>query len=335
MDAATNRMETEGLLEDILTANPDMLEEGLQLVGRQTPTAGGNLDLLGVDSDGRLVVFELKRGILTRDAVAQVIDYSSDLNRMDLDRLRRHVEERSGNLGIEKVDNFEKWYSDNLPDEDIESLTPPRMVLVGLGADDTTERMVNYMAASGMDISLLTFYGFSNVDGKMLLTRHVEVSATDSQSRVRLSGKTSAPERRRLFDEHATELDVKELLDASRGMFLEQFKSQFRDARRNRMHFNRDRTSFLFIELDEAEDKNGIHLGFHPVAVDLTLDKFGQLDNRDIPFQTVPSRNKHTDRVDYEVKFPIYSLEEWDVRKEQLTELTRSVFSAYQESQSS
>ena len=59
---ATNQMETEGLLEDILTANPDMLEDGLQLVGRQTSTAGGPLDLLGVDTDGRLVVYELKRG---------------------------------------------------------------------------------------------------------------------------------------------------------------------------------------------------------------------------------------------------------------------------------
>ena len=76
----TNRMETEGLLEDILTANPDMLEDGLQLVGRQTSTAGGPLDLLGVDTDGRLVVYELKRGRLNRDAVAQVIDYASDLN---------------------------------------------------------------------------------------------------------------------------------------------------------------------------------------------------------------------------------------------------------------
>ena len=90
--------ESEALLEDILTRNPDMLEEGLQLVGRQTGTAGGPLDLLGVDRDGRLVVFELKRGTLNRDAVAQVIDYASYLDAMDLDSLYRHVAERSGIL---------------------------------------------------------------------------------------------------------------------------------------------------------------------------------------------------------------------------------------------
>ena len=113
----TNQMETEGLLEDILTANPDMLEDGLQLVGRQTSTTGGPLDLLGVDTDGRLVVYELKRGRLNRDAVAQVIDYASSLDVMDEEALYRHISEQSGNLDIQKIDNFGEWYSNNWSDE--------------------------------------------------------------------------------------------------------------------------------------------------------------------------------------------------------------------------
>lgn len=153
----TNQMETEGLLEDILTANSDMLEEGLELVGRQTSTAGGPLDLLGVDTDGRLVVFELKRGALNRDAVAQVIDYASSLDAMGRDRLISHIEQWSGNLGIKKEDGFAGWYSDNCEGQTLEELMPPRLVLGGLGVDDTTERMVSYMADGGMDISLLTF----------------------------------------------------------------------------------------------------------------------------------------------------------------------------------
>ena len=56
------QMEAESLLEDTLVANPDLLMPGLKLVGRQTPTAGGPLDLLGVDRYGRLSLFELKRG---------------------------------------------------------------------------------------------------------------------------------------------------------------------------------------------------------------------------------------------------------------------------------
>ena len=69
----TGQLESESGLEDILVKNPGLLMEDLTLVGRQTPTEGGPLDLLGVDEYGRLVVFELKRGTLSRDAVAQVI----------------------------------------------------------------------------------------------------------------------------------------------------------------------------------------------------------------------------------------------------------------------
>ena len=54
--------ETEHLLEDLLVASPQLLEPGLKLIGRQVPTDGGPLDLLGVDQDGRITVFELKRG---------------------------------------------------------------------------------------------------------------------------------------------------------------------------------------------------------------------------------------------------------------------------------
>ena len=80
---SNNRLESEQLLEDALVENPDLLIEDLTLIGRQTPTEGGPLDLLGVDGDGKLVVFELKRGTLSRDAVAQIIDYASDLDSMD------------------------------------------------------------------------------------------------------------------------------------------------------------------------------------------------------------------------------------------------------------
>jgi RecB family endonuclease NucS len=60
---------TERLLEDVLAGSADLLMPNLHLIGRQTDTTGGPLDLIGVDEDGHLVVFELKRGTLTREAV--------------------------------------------------------------------------------------------------------------------------------------------------------------------------------------------------------------------------------------------------------------------------
>ena len=139
---AIGQAETEKLLEDTLVSRPDLLLEDLTLVGRQTPTESGPLDLLGVDDEGKLVVFELKRGTLSRDAVAQVIDYASYLDDMDLMDLADYISQRSGNHGIEKVEDFQSWYTDDLGFDDLDSLKPIRTILVGLGVDSTTERMV-------------------------------------------------------------------------------------------------------------------------------------------------------------------------------------------------
>jgi len=98
--------ETENLLEEIIVHSPDLLLPDLKLVGRQTDVPGGALDLLGVDGDGNLVVFELKRGVLNREAVAQIIDYTSYLSYLEPEELSRHISERSGKSGIDKIDDF-------------------------------------------------------------------------------------------------------------------------------------------------------------------------------------------------------------------------------------
>ncbi len=172
---AVNKTETENQLEEVIVNCPDLLLKNLKLVGRQTETSGGALDLLGVDEDGRLVIFELKRGILTREAVAQIIDYASYLSNLGIDDLISHISERSGNLGIDKIDNFNNWYQEHFG-MDISTLIKPRMVLVGLGADERTKRMVSFLAQGDIDMSLITFHGFEG-DGNILLARQVQVES--------------------------------------------------------------------------------------------------------------------------------------------------------------
>ena len=173
----TNRMDSERHLEEILVENPELLMPGLTLVGRQTQTEGGPLDLLGVDSDGRLVVFELKRDTPSRDAVAQIIDYASDLENMDLATLVNYISDNSEKRGIDRIDDFEEWYK-NLGYDSLDSLRPLRMFLVGLGVDNKIKRMVNFLAQNGLDISLLTYYGFEQ-DGKILLARQMRVEGQE------------------------------------------------------------------------------------------------------------------------------------------------------------
>ncbi|MBM4284817.1 MAG: DUF91 domain-containing protein [Deltaproteobacteria bacterium] len=177
--------ETENQLEEIIVRSPELLLPDLKFVGRQTETSGGPLDLLGVDSDGNLAIFELKRGTLTRDAVAQVVDYASFLAELSNDELSRHISERSGRIGIEKIDDFRTWYQEQFS-SDLPISRKIRIFLIGLGADDRTRRMVSFLANSELDISLITFYGFKKNDS-IYLARHVEVQAKVAADETRIT----------------------------------------------------------------------------------------------------------------------------------------------------
>lgn len=167
--------ETEQRLEELLVASPELLLDGLSLIGRQLPSEGGILDLLGIDPDGRLVLLELKRGTLTRDAVAQILDYASDLTSYDPDQLARLIEGHSGKKGIDPVEDFTDWYAREFPNSQGVLEKIPRMVLVGLGVDSRAKRIVNFLAESGVDIQLLTFHAFRS-GGSLFLAKQVETT---------------------------------------------------------------------------------------------------------------------------------------------------------------
>ena len=51
--------DTERLLEEVLMHSPHVLMKDLRVIGRQTETPGGPLDLLGIDGEGRTVSFKV------------------------------------------------------------------------------------------------------------------------------------------------------------------------------------------------------------------------------------------------------------------------------------
>lgn len=201
----------EEVLEETLVRRPEMLESGLHLVGRQTPTDGGPLDLLGVDAGGRLVVYELKREKLTREAVTQCIDYASSLDMMAPEELAAFIAEHSGTGGIDKIEEFEEWYQESFAENELDDLLPPRLVLVGLGVDERAERMARFLSEGGIDISVLTFYGFQH-EGGTLLARQVEVE----RSAAPLTGQRtnqSAAERRLALEKRLAERGYTDLFE--------------------------------------------------------------------------------------------------------------------------
>ena len=328
----TGQTKSEQWLEENLVSRPELLMPGLTLVGRQTQTEGGPLDLLGVDSDGRLALFELKRGMLSRDAVAQIVDYASYLEGMRPDALADYIANRSGANGIEKIDDFEEWYIESTEAESLESLIPLRMFLVGLGVDDRTERMVNFLANKGMDISLLTFYGFE-YEGKTFLARQMRVeSAVEPVSRP----SRQRPSRAEMWDSlvsRARDLGVYDLFTDVMEIFRENWSSSSERIGPSVSFGLRERTEtgrpttrqYVRIDLHPGE----LMIVFYRRGVELCVNEFSSLIT-EIPYQTWPS-----DRKDNALESPIpeihflLTLDEWESHKEKINELTRSVYEAW------
>ena len=318
------QLESEQLLEDTLVANPNLLLDGLKLVGRQMPTEGGPLDLLGVDGDGRLVVFELKRGTLSRDAVAQVIDYASDLDDMDLGALADHISERSGVGGIDEIEDFQEWYGQDFGE--LESLKPLRPV-VGLGADDRTERMVRFLAEnSSMDISLLTFHGF-DYQGKTILAKQVEVEGPAEPDRRSIRRRRGMTELKEEFDRQVASYGVRVLIDAVRDMFKENWPTSTERIGVHGLTIQLPEASRRQYARIDAWGEESIGLVFFPRTKALCLDEFrgplGQITHYTWPKNREPLEDPKT-----EIQFRL-TAEEWQQHQESLTALVQSVYAAW------
>ena len=321
----TGQTETEKLLEDALVKRPDLLLEDLALVGRQTLTEGGPLDLLGVDGDGRLVVFELKRGTLTREAVAQVIDYASYLDGIDLDALAKHISQSSGNHGIEKIEDFQGWYKNDMGFEDLESLKPLRMFLVGLGVDHTTERMVKFLTEnSGMDISLLTFYGF-NYDGKTVLAKQVEVDGAEAPSPQPKNSSLSKEERLELLKNRAGEFGAGDIFSQIRGKFLENWPSVSEIVRTSHTAMRlRQNTSFIW-HASITPETSRVRIFFYPWTIELCQDAFESAKSV-IPHESHYYNSNWGNGIDF-----LIAPDEWETYIDNLTALVQTIYKAWQD----
>ncbi len=328
----------EDTLEETLVQRPQMLENGLHLIGRQTPTESGPLDLLGVDASGRLVVFELKRGSTTREAVTQCIDYASALDAMEPEALAKHVAERSGTGGIDNIDDLEEWYLERFADNALGDLQPPRLVLVGLGTDERAERMARFLSASGLDISVLTFYGFKQSNsaeppcehcgqgGETLLARQVEVDhETPTAPRRRNPG---AAEKEAELQDYLDKHELTSLFNAVYETLLSEFPGAFRLSRARYAkalglsfiaHTGRSQNIEICRVFVENPNPQGVGISLRKLAI----ERYGEQ-----PFENLTSQIKLTART-HDHLVAVRDEAEWDQKRGPILEFMQGVDEAW------
>jgi len=166
-------LESESRLEQVLADDISVIDPDFLLIGRQVPTDYGKfIDLLAMDRDAHLVVIELKRNRTPREVVAQLLDYGSWVRGLDEEKvaaifetyLARYYPEHS-ETSLDQA-FCEKFRLDEMPDglNDAHEL-----VLVSGELDDSTERIINYLAEEyGVAINAVFFRYFRDGQSEYL-----------------------------------------------------------------------------------------------------------------------------------------------------------------------
>jgi len=180
-EISKTRLDSEAKLEEWLETDIGMIGDDLLVIGRQVSTDyGGVIDCLCIDSKGDLVIIELKRDLTPREVTAQVLDYASWVKDLSSDRITEIADGYLGDKGPLDV-AFVQRFKEDLP----ESLNQShRMLVVAGGIDSSTERIVQYLSASGIGINVITFEHFTDASGAELLSRIFLIEPEEVSTRV-------------------------------------------------------------------------------------------------------------------------------------------------------
>jgi hypothetical protein len=160
-------------LETWLVSNPEIIGTDIMLIGRQVNTKSGPIDILGVDKSGNTVIIEIKRSGLPCEALAQAIDYASNVAGWTVERLSEvYSTFASGSF----TDAFSKAF----PDVDIDNVSlnsTQRIILVGFSIETSLERMIEWLSNSyGVNINaaVLSYVRTKSGDELLMKTSIIE-----------------------------------------------------------------------------------------------------------------------------------------------------------------
>ncbi|MCG6146578.1 endonuclease NucS domain-containing protein [Leptospira bandrabouensis] len=128
-------------LEGWLSKNPEIISTDLRLIGRQVATKTGELDLLGIDSSGNILIIELKRDLVPRLALSQAIDYASDIATWDIEKLSEVCIKFNGST-------LDEFFVEQFPSVEIENIafnSLQRIILVGFAIEEPLQRMIEWL----------------------------------------------------------------------------------------------------------------------------------------------------------------------------------------------
>ena len=192
-------LELESHLENWLENSPSVLaQQPILWIGRQTSATVDDStifpDLLGIDSEGNLIIVELKRDEAPRTVVAQLLEYTAWANELSEKQIHEiagvYFETRDEFKGKHFQDVFKEVF--DIPDTDE---IPPlnrnlRLYILAGNIPAKVARVSRFLRTShGMDLSCINVSTFETKAGDRLVSMETTVGDEDifdskTQSRV-------------------------------------------------------------------------------------------------------------------------------------------------------
>lgn len=177
-------IELEDHLESWLENSPWALveEESILWIGRQTSANVEEStifpDLLGVDSEGNLVIVELKKSKAPRDVVAQLLEYAAWANELSDEQIQGIAVTYFQTLKKETTlqDAFGEMFGDEIP----ELNRRLRLFVVAKEMPGMVSHVCRFLRTShGMDINCIAVSTFQTESGEKLVNTEAKVGQED------------------------------------------------------------------------------------------------------------------------------------------------------------
>ncbi|MYG00477.1 hypothetical protein F4212_15280 [Candidatus Poribacteria bacterium] len=184
--AQETNLELESHLEDWLENSPWALiqDELILWIGRQTsaPVEGRTMfpDLLAVDSEGNLIIIELKRGKAPWEVVAQLLEYAAWANELSDEQIHEIAETYFESCNEFQEKTFSKVFKKIFDIPKTDDLPPlNRKLRLYIVAEDVPTRVVSvcrFLRTSyRIDVSCITVSMFQTKSGEKIVSMETKV----------------------------------------------------------------------------------------------------------------------------------------------------------------
>ncbi len=158
-------------IENWFTNNREVLfsDKDSIFIISQEKTGERQADILGVDSQGYLIIIELKRGWADRTTIGQVLEYASTLSKWSYEKFNAKFKESKGNKK-ELINEFKAFVENDEFQQD-ELCKKQRLFIVAPHFDDNLIKVVTWLKTYDLPIDIAPFTLYEK-DGNLLIKVH-------------------------------------------------------------------------------------------------------------------------------------------------------------------